>query len=100
MPSIVYVDDDFANPRLMQANVAFEWELARQMTLAVTYLRVDGTDLPRSIDRNIGALGARTITIAPAAPVVSVPFFASARPFTRFQRVVAFESSAESPTTG
>ena len=100
IPSIVYVDEDFANPRLMQANVAFEWELARQMTLAVTYLRVDGTDLPRSVDRNIGALGTRPITIAPAAQVVSVPFFASARPFRRFQRVVAFESSAESSYNG
>jgi outer membrane receptor protein involved in Fe transport len=100
VPSIVYVDADFANPRVMHAHVAIEWQLARETSLAATYLRVNGTDLPRSVDRNIGTLGARLITIAPTGQVVSAPFFGLDRPFPRFQRVVAFESNAESSYNG
>ena len=42
-PSIFYIDRDFANSRLMQANVAVEWEVRRNTSLTVTYLFVDGT---------------------------------------------------------
>ena len=38
----------------MQANLAFEWEVHRNTSLTVTYLFVDGANLPRSIDRNLG----------------------------------------------
>ncbi|MGQ0734399.1 MAG: TonB-dependent receptor, partial [Acidobacteriota bacterium] len=100
VPSIVYADEGFANPRLMQANVAVEWELARETSLAATYLRVRGTDLPRSVDRNIGTLGERNVTVAATGQVAGSPFFGPARPFPRFQRVVAFESSAESSYNG
>ncbi len=100
VPSIVFVDEDFANPRSLQANVSLEWKLAGETSLTATYLRVDGTDLPRSIDRNIGSLGMRLVTIAPTGHVVSSPFFGPDRPSPRFQRVVAFESSAESRYRG
>lgn len=100
-PHIFYVDKDFASPRLMQANAAFEWELVRGTSLTVTYLFVDGTDLPRPIDRNLGSLVARTFTIAGSAEAESYPFFLPGdRPFARFQRVIAFESSAESRYNG
>ena len=46
----------------MQANIAYEWEFRRNTSLTVTYLFVDGNDLPRSIDRNLGSLSARTFT--------------------------------------
>ena len=100
VPSIVYIDESFANARLMQANLGFEWEVARGTSLAVTYLRVNGGDLPRSVDRNVGTLGARVVTIAPAGQAVSTPFFGADRPFRNFQRVIAFESSAESSYNG
>ncbi|MGH9384150.1 MAG: TonB-dependent receptor [Vicinamibacterales bacterium] len=100
-PNIIYVDEEFANPRLMHANIAFEWELARETTLTAAYVHVDGRDLPRAVDRNIGSLGNRTLIIDGTGEAVSSPFLASAdRPFSRFQRVVAFESSAESQYNG
>ena len=61
-PSIFYIDRDFANSRLIQANTAFEWEVHRNTSLTVTYLFVDGENLPRSIDRNLGTASARTFT--------------------------------------
>lgn len=100
VPSIVYVEDDFANPRLSHSNVAVEWEPDRGTTLALTYLHVSGADLPRSTDRNIGPLGTRTLVMGATREAVTVPFFGPDRPFGRFNRVVAFESSAESHYDG
>ncbi len=100
-PSIFYIDKDFANARLMQANAAFEWEVVSGTSLAVTYLFVDGSQLPRSIDRNLGTLGARTFTVSATGATVSYPFFSTQdRRFANFQRVIAFESTAESRYNG
>jgi len=100
-PSIFYIDDEFANARLMQANAAVEWEVMRGTSLAATYLFVDGSQLPRSIDRNLGTLGSRTFTVSDTGATLPYPFFAAPdRPFANFQRVIAFESTAESRYNG
>ena len=99
-PSIFYVDRDFANSRLMQANVAAEWEVFRDTSVTVTYLFVDGSDLPRSIDRNLGTPGARTFTVAGSGETFSYHFFGTDRSFANFQRVIAFESTAKSRYNG
>jgi outer membrane receptor protein involved in Fe transport len=99
-PNIFYIDQHFANSRLMQANAAVEWEFARNTSLTVTYLFVDGTDLPRSIDRNLGTLGSRTFTVAGTGETLSYHFFGPDRPFGNFTRVIGFEASAESRYNG
>jgi TonB dependent receptor len=99
-PSIFYIDQNFANSRLMQANAAFEWEFQRNTSFTATYLFVDGSDLPRSIDRNLGALGSRTFTVAGSGESLPYHFFAAARPFANFTRVIGFEASAESRYNG
>jgi outer membrane receptor protein involved in Fe transport len=99
-PSIFYVDRDFANSRLMQANLAAEWEVFRDTSVAVTYLFVDGSDLPRSIDRNLGTPGQRTFTVANSSETFPYHFFGSDRQFASFQRLIAFESTAESRYNG
>jgi outer membrane receptor protein involved in Fe transport len=99
-PSIFYIDKDFANSRLMQANLAFEWQLRRETSLTVTYLFVDGGDLPRSIDRNLGSASTRTFTVAGSGDTFPYHFYASDRPFSGFTRVIGFEASAESRYDG
>jgi hypothetical protein len=98
-PSIFYIDKNFENARVQQANAAVEWEFARDTTLTVTYLRVDGSGLPRSIDRNTGTPTSRTFVLADGG-TVTYPYFGSDRPFKNFQRVIAFESTAESHYNG
>src|SRR5262249_32888432 len=73
---------------------------SRNSSLAVTYLFVDGNDLSRSIDRNIGTLGSRTFTLSTTGQTFSYPFFSADHPFANFQRVIAFEASAESRYNG
>ena len=99
-PSIFYIDENFANSRLMQANAAFEWEFLADTSLAVTYLFVDGSDLPRSIDRNLGTPTTRTFTVAGTGQAYPYHFFGSDRRFANFQRVIAFEATAESRYNG
>jgi outer membrane receptor protein involved in Fe transport len=99
-PSIFYIDNDFANSRLLQANTAVEWEFMRDTSMTITYLFVDGSDLPRSIDRNIGEVGQRNFTVADTGETVSYHVFDPRRPFANFQRVIAFESTAESRYNG
>jgi hypothetical protein len=84
----------------MQANAAVEWEWRRGTTLTVTYHLVDGAELPRSVDRNIGSLGTRTFAVAGSNETVTYPFFGSDRPFANFMRVIALESNAESRYNG
>jgi hypothetical protein len=99
-PSIFYIDSGFANSRLMQGNVAVEWEILRDTSVSVTYLSVLGRDLPRSIDRNLGTLGSRSFTVAGTSDTIPYHFFAGDRPFANFQRVIAFEATAESRYDG
>jgi hypothetical protein len=95
-PSIFYIDKDFANSRLMQANTAVEWQFQRDTSLTVTYLFVDGADLPRSIDRNLGTASTRTFTLAGSNTTFPYHFYGADRPFANFTRVIGFEASAES----
>ena len=95
-PTIFYIDDDFRNSRLAQGSLAFEWEFAPHTSATATYLFVDGSGLPRSIDRNIGSPGTRTFSVAGSSETYAYHFFAADRPFSNFQRVIGFESSAES----
>ncbi len=99
-PSIFYIDKDFANARLMQSNVAFEWAMVRNTSLTVTYLFVDGADLPRSIDHNLGTASVRTFTVAGTGETFPYHFYGSDREFTNFTRVIGFESTAESRYNG
>jgi hypothetical protein len=59
---------------------------------------VDGSSLPRSIDRNTGTLGTRTLT--DGSETFSYHTFGNDRPFANFTRVIAFESNAESRYNG
>ena len=99
-PTIFYVDEDFQNSRLMQGSLALEWEFMPRTTATVTYLFVDGSDLPRSIDRNIGSQTSRTFVVDGTTDSFAYPFFAADRPFANFQRVIAFEATAESRYNG
>ena len=99
-PSIFYIDRDFANSRVMQANLAVEWEVHRNTSLTVTYLFVDGADLPRSIDRNLGTASSRTFTVAGSGETFPYHFFGPDRSFANFTRVIGFESTAESRYNG
>ena len=61
---------------------------------------MDGDELSRLIDCNVGAVGARTFSLAGSGTTFSYPLFGADRPFGNFQRVIAFESTAVSRYNG
>jgi outer membrane receptor protein involved in Fe transport len=99
-PNIFYIDKDFSSSKVTQASGAIEWALGARTTLAASYLFAGGSSLARSIDRNLGPLGERTVTVEGTGEVLRYHFFGTPRAFTGFQRVIAFESNAESNYNG
>ena len=95
-----YIDKAFANPRLIQASAGVDWEVLPNTTASVTYLFVDGAQLPRSIDQNLGALTQVPYTIAGTGQTVTYPRYDANRRFANFARVISFESTAESRYNG
>jgi hypothetical protein len=99
-PNIFYIDGDFSSSQVMQASGAIEWALGASTTLAVSYLFAGGSSLARSIDRNLGPLGERTLTVAATGETLRYHFFGTPRTFTNLGRVIAFESNADSRYNG
>ena len=98
-PTIFVFDSDYQNARIRQASAGFEWELMKGTALVINYLRVDGDDLPRSTDINIGAAGSATYTVAGTSQQFAYHRY-SIGPFTNFARIISFQSTAESTYNG
>jgi len=99
-PSIFFIDKDFANPRLIQASAGVDWEVFPNTTATVNYLFVDGSQLPRSIDENLGSASQVPYTVAGTNEVIPYPRYGADRQFRNFTRVISFESTAESRYNG
>ncbi len=100
VPTILLFDPRFQNPKVQQASVGVEQVLTNDIAVAVNYLYVKGEDLPRSTDVNIGAPS--TISVPIQGDGTSAPFkrFSSTRPFSKFARIIEFQSTAESEYNG
>ncbi|MEO8431752.1 MAG: carboxypeptidase regulatory-like domain-containing protein [Acidobacteriota bacterium] len=100
VPTILLFDPRFRNPKTQQASVGIERVLTDDLAVALNYLYVKGTDLPRSTDANIGAAVDTTVPIQGDGTTDSFRRFTGARPFTSFGRVIEFQSTADSRYNG
>jgi outer membrane receptor protein involved in Fe transport len=98
-PTIFTFSSEYQNAKIQQASAGIEWEILPGTSLGATYLRVDGRDLPRSTDLNVGAAGSATYTVAGTGEALSYHRF-DAGPLTNFARVISFQSTAESEYNG
>ena len=98
-PTIFVFDPDFQEPRVQQASLGIDRAVTNDIGVALSLLYVKGDDLPRSTDIN---LGTPSIVQVPITGNGSVPVkrYGSDRPFTNFDRVIQFQSSAESEYKG
>jgi hypothetical protein len=92
-PTIFAFDPDFQNPEVHQASLGAERALTNDISLGVTYQHVQGNDLQRSIDYNVGP---STIVMSGGVPIRRY----TDRPLVNFQRVILFQSSADSRYNG
>jgi hypothetical protein len=111
-PTIFVFAPNFQNPKVGQGNLGVEQQLGSDFSVGLNYQYVNGTDLPRS--RDINESNPTTVTTpicsgTSAAACNANPSLITGtatytrytgRPFTNFNRVIAFESSARSRYNG
>jgi outer membrane receptor protein involved in Fe transport len=98
-PTIFAFDPDFQNPEVHQASLGVERGLTDDISIGLTYQHVQGNNLQRSIDYNVGP---STMVTTPIAGDGSATYkrYTNDRPLTNFQRVILFQSSADSRYNG
>jgi outer membrane receptor protein involved in Fe transport len=98
-PSIFVFDRDFENPEVHQWSAGVERSLSDDLAVSVSYLGVAGRKLQRATDINVGVPVATSVPIGTGG-AVTVQRFPTARPFANFDRIIEFQSSAESTYNG
>jgi outer membrane receptor protein involved in Fe transport len=98
-PTIFVFDKDYENPEVHQASLGVDYALTDDVALAAGYLYVRGKKLQRSTDINLFAPVATEIPVQGGGSV-TVQRFPAARPFTNFDRIIEFQSTAESEYNG
>jgi outer membrane receptor protein involved in Fe transport len=98
-PTIFVFDRDYENPEVHQASLGVDYELTDDIAVGAGYLYVRGRKLQRSTDINLFAPVPTPIPVQ-GGGTVTVQQFPTARPFTNFDRIIEFQSTAESEYNG
>ncbi|MBK5258982.1 MAG: carboxypeptidase regulatory-like domain-containing protein [Thermoanaerobaculia bacterium] len=98
-PTIFAFDSDYENPMVHQASFGVEHALTNTIAVGASLLWVQGNDLSRSTDVNLGTPVIEQIPISTGGtvPVLRYP---TAQPFTNFARIIEFQSTADSEYRG
>jgi len=96
-PIIMPFSPSYRQAYTQQGSFGIEAQLEKDLGLSVSYLVVKGTHLPRTRDVNLGTPTAPTnIGIANTNTVLTYQKFALPRPIAGFDRILEFESAANS----
>ncbi len=98
-PTIFVFDRGYENPEIQQASAGVEWAASDDLALGASYLWVRGKNLQRSTDLNVGTPVDTAIPIQGGGSL-NVLRYPTTRPFSSFDRIIRFESSAESEYNG
>jgi outer membrane receptor protein involved in Fe transport len=98
-PSIFFFDRDYENPEVHQWSAGIERSLSNDLAVSVSYLGVAGRKLQRTRDFNVAAAVPTAVPITGGSSL-TVDRFPTARPFSNFDRILRFESTAESMYNG
>lgn len=84
-------------PYVQQGSLGFELQLQKDLAVSVSYLAAKGTHLARTRDVNLGTPTMPTrIGIAGTSTILTYQMFTLPRPIEGFDRILTFESSANS----
>ncbi|HEX7154135.1 MAG TPA: TonB-dependent receptor [Thermoanaerobaculia bacterium] len=98
-PTIFAFSPEFENPEVHQASFGVERAVRNDLSVGFSYQHVQGNDLQRSRDINVGS---SEIVTAPIQGGGSLSYrrYTGARPFANFARIIVFESTADSLYNG
>jgi outer membrane receptor protein involved in Fe transport len=99
-PLLLFYGPGYRQPYTQQASAGAEFQLQRDVSLAVSYLFVKGSDLQRVRDLNLSTTTRTSIGIAGSRDRLIVQQFPAVRPLPDFDRILAFLSDAGSAYHG
>jgi hypothetical protein len=102
-PDVVVFREDTQNPTVHEFDAIFEQKIAPNTVLSVSYVGSRGRHLPLFVDTNLPnpTMAAYAVTGGPLdGQVITMPFFAGARPDTRFGRITEISNIVESKYDG
>ncbi len=97
-PTIFVFAPNFKQPKVEQSSLGVEQQVGNDFAVGVTYQYVKGSDLQRSRDINVSNPTTATANLSTGGTVSYTKY--TGRPFSNFNRVIAFESSARSKFNG
>jgi outer membrane receptor protein involved in Fe transport len=97
-PTIYVFQKNYQQPRVQQASLGVDVQIAPQTVLSLGYLFAKGDDLQRTRDINLGTPTPTTI-LENGAPITYLKY-PTARPIAAFNQIFQFESSAHSEYHG
>jgi outer membrane receptor protein involved in Fe transport len=98
-PTILLFDPEFHNPMVHQASFGVEHAVGNEFAVAASYLFVKGQDLPRSTDANLGTPSDVSVPVSGDGSA-TVKRYGSDKPFSKFARVIEFQSTGDSRYDG
>lgn len=98
-PTIFVFDPAFQSPLVHQASVGVEHAVDGEISVGLSYLWAKGVHLQRSTDINLGTPITINYTDA-SGTVFPIRYYGSDRPFSKFARVIQFQSTADSEYNG
>ncbi len=94
---IMPFDPGYTQPLVRQGSFGVEYQFQKDAALSVSYLAARGTHLQRYRDVNLGTPSTpTTIGVAATSGVMTFPRFTLPRPIAGFDRILLFESNANS----
>ncbi|MBD0372177.1 MAG: TonB-dependent receptor [Pyrinomonadaceae bacterium] len=98
--NIVTLADNFSNPKVYEADIVLEREIARNTVVSISYVFSKGSDLPAYIDLNLPLPTAtRSYTVVGGdfnGQTFVTPFYAGARPISNVGQILETRSIGES----
>lgn len=98
-PVIFVFQPDYQQPAVQQANLGVEYKVAKDVSFSLGYQFVKGNHLQRTRDINLAPPTIATIPVV-GGPTLSYDLYSSTRPIAGFNRILQFESSANSNYSG
>ncbi len=96
-PDIQFFSSDYARPLVHMAELSFEREILRDLSVSASYLFSRGQRLPSFRDLNLNPPRERVVFILPDGTVTPpLPFFTGSRPVAGVGRIIISESVVNS----
>ena len=96
LPTVQLFSAHYREPYVQQGSVGFEVQTGNDLTFSASYILSKGTHLQQIRDVNLGKTKPATISLAHTNTVLSYLAFQAERPISGFNRILVFNSDANS----